>query len=1257
MKLIQTKFRKEITISLSVLIVLSSVFCIGQTVPAKLYELEKLSNGIPQNLTKTENGFYFSANNSEFWYSDGTIDGTILIKDFYNTDKIEQIIPVDNKVYFAANESKSGRSYYDLWVSDRTEEGTINLTNRDLGIQDNDIIQEVFEYNGKIFFSAFHETFGIEPWVTDGTVEGTMVLKDIAAGEDNSHPQGFMVFKDKLYFVANDKISGYEIWESDGTSEGTLRLTDINGGGSILSQDKTFLKLDNMFLFYAHHPDYGSELWKSNGTLEGTSLVSDIYEGKASSNSVFTGGVINGKAYFIANDNISGYEIWESDGTSEGTKLVEDLREGRDNTFAYNSGKLSFGKTKIYFIGYDEDIKPNLWAYDTLSETFSYLGNMSLSRDFYLDPSGEGIVFYGNNSVISGLWRSDGTQLGTNLITSEIRSSNTSTYDDSLIILEDKIFFSAKDSVNGVELWVSDLTNEGTNLFKDFNLTYSSSPSDFIEINDKVFFSASQGIRVYKKTNDSNSFIPVQVTGHGTDDPPFFLKFGNQLVFAGRTTKYGYELWISDGTLEGTKMIKDIWPGGSNGITKNDIVVLGNKIFFSANDGTNGYEIWISDGTEEGTKMIKDIVPGANNNGTAPYGSYPQQLMALNENVYFYGIHQDNSNNNSLFKTDGTEAGTQLLLEFYIRHMELVGDKIAIFGKDPESSTNSPYFLWYYDTVSGDFQNSNIMVSYDYQINSKVLNNELYFIGNKEGEQSYLYKTDGTLNGTIPIYQTSYKIITACGELIYLGTGNSWDTQILMRSDGTTEGTYILQDFGNSLGYTDIICVWDKLLLTQGSEAEPTTYFTSGNLNEIYEFDFEVINGEQLSLSARNYAGIDNKLFFSGKSEKSGFELYISTPSKISVSQDLVDTDDDGVVDFFDECPDTSQGLEVNEVGCAENQLDDDNDGVTNDLDLCPKTEEGLSVDENGCSQNQSPDNDDDGVLNLNDLCPETPPGKNVDENGCSESQLDEDKDGVFNDKDICPRTKQGINVDDNGCPIKFSLPSNNFEINTTGETCLDKNNGKLIIVAQDIQYNYSVNVNGETHRFISQLEILNLQAKTYNFCITIDSVPDYKQCFSVDVPQAESVSGKSTTLKLDQSFLEAIEIESGTLPYKAFVNGNEVLETSSSHFSVKVKEGDFIEVKSKFKCEGIYSKKIETTLTRAYPNPAVKSTNIVIGHSKNEKVEVFIYDMNHKLVSREKNRLNQGKMEVHLEMLPKGVYLIRVKVGAKFKTFKIVKS
>ncbi len=112
--------------------------------------------------------------------------------------------------------------------------------------------------------------------------------------------------------------------------------------------------------------------------------------------------------------------------------------------------------------------------------------------------------------------------------------------------------------------------------------------------------------------------------------------------------------------------------------------------------------------------------------------------------------------------------------------------------------------------------------------------------------------------------------------------------------------------------------------------------------------------------------------------------------------------------------------------------MDSDNDGVADNRDQCPNSPAGVSVNSNGCEQ----DSDGDGVPDSRDQCGATPAGLDVDSRGC---ELDDDNDGVLNDKDQCPGTAPGVSVDPTGCEgvvetvktitIEVQFPSNSSVI------------------------------------------------------------------------------------------------------------------------------------------------------------------------------------------------------------------------------------
>ena len=261
----------------------------------------------------------------------------------------------------------------------------------------------------------------------------------------------------------------------------------------------------------------------------------------------------------------------------------------------------------------------------------------------------------------------------------------------------------------------------------------------------------------------------------------------------------------------------------------------------------------------------------------------------------------------------------------------------------------------------------------------------------------------------------------------------------------------------------------------------------------------------------------------------------------------------------------------------------------------------------------------------------------------------DSDGDGVADTIDLCPNTPIGTNVNSTGCPI-FSLPSNNFTVVVTGETCPSKNNGKIVITALSNQP-YTVTINNIAYNFTSTTTAINLSPTSYNFCIGVTG-QTYQQCYDVTVAAGTTVSGKSSVV----SGKASVEIEKGTAPFTVFVNGQEQFETSAPMFSVEVKSGDILEVKTAVSCEGIYSKKIDSIDgIFAYPNPTQGAFEITVPTSETEVV-VELYNINSQLISVKTYPVIYGKVSLSLENKPTGLYFAKVNLDQPI-TLKIIKQ
>lgn len=420
-------------------------------------------------------------------------------------------------------------------------------------------IENFVTLDGRAYFRADDGTHGTELWTTDGTTAGTQMVLDLNPGAVNGFPGNLTAANGQLYFYGfnTSDFLGSKVFTSDGTADGTRLLVDTYPGGNFGGffgppPPSNFTALNNnVVLFTAVDPEGGQELWRTDNTTAGTYRIKDIHPGEQWS--VPTGlTVLDGVAYFAADDQFTptgtntGYydrELFRTDGTAAGTYRVADIMPG-----AYGSTPVGFTRfgDAIYFRAVDDMHGGELWKTDGTAAGTQLVADINPTGGSGIQDLtvvGDTMYFFGDNGA-SGpeLFATDGTAAGTRLVKDINPTGGAFPFE--ITGFDDRVFFSADDGTHGSELWVSDGTSEGTELFLDLNAgSLRSGPDSLTVVGDQLFFV---------------TIVP--------DDANFTVRS---------------QLWMTDGTVDGTEMVFEE-PGDSFGYSITNLTVLGDTLLFTA---------------------------------------------------------------------------------------------------------------------------------------------------------------------------------------------------------------------------------------------------------------------------------------------------------------------------------------------------------------------------------------------------------------------------------------------------------------------------------------------------------------------------------------------------------------------------------------------------------------------------------------------------------------------------------------------------
>jgi ELWxxDGT repeat protein len=612
------QLRKNIRLSIFMLtmvpLCLSQHICFGQGQNRLLIDLnpeqmaqEPLGYGIGSAFPFRD--YTLVSTNDGLFRSDGTREGTFFLN---NTDAGRSISLTydtdDGKGYFATDK--------EVYITDGTVDGTRRIDSN-IGSLTPLWIKKV---NGNILLGSF---WGGKLWQLNG--DQFTAFKDISAA--GIRGASFYLNGD-LFFLSHIDGVGLDIWKTDGTVSGTVAITDgfqgrIYALGSFKSE-----------IFFISSKDGSSFLWKlgSGGTYE---LVTEL--------GAYVPTIREGVSIFQSDDQVwiamntnPNIQLWRSDLTAAGTQHIGEISDAGwslpDRIVA--RGDTAIVKIDRRFYGFTGDHRQLLMENNlSTSTTIKTFGNSFLMYE------------YGK------LYVTDGTSLGTQRI-GDITSGHAVIGDKfvfidasgggngRLRIIEDgsitdvAMLTSGRGIVKGPfgedsaiyidtgsEIWKSDLTPSGTNLFRSSVYDIS-----VVKLGGRVFILTDEFFRQFDEIFRSYIMEDLisgekNVVGMYSHDAPFYIRpqIADRLMFLGRG-------WVTDGKASVPLLQK------RTDLSFQRVTFygkLGEKMLLAAWTADKGYKLWSTDGTAAGT--------GEFDSSVVDFDVYPPDLLyRKNDSIHYY---------------------------------------------------------------------------------------------------------------------------------------------------------------------------------------------------------------------------------------------------------------------------------------------------------------------------------------------------------------------------------------------------------------------------------------------------------------------------------------------------------------------------------------------------------------------------------------------------------------------------------------------
>jgi ELWxxDGT repeat protein len=423
----------------------------------------------------------------------------------------------------------------------------------------------------KILVSTIFERPFIKDIIFD---EADNKIKVLENKENISERPLPFVNQGKIYYFSNEDLF---ISDLDYSKKEKLLTVDYKSS-QFKYFDTEFFSYKNMVFIFISVKEGLYEIWVTDGTKKGTVKfdpfgIEELSKKYSRFYPYFKPFLVNNKIIFFSrfqyqdgNNFKTEYSLWESDGNAKGTSQILKSEEDLFRPIIF--------KDKLYYF-FNGSKSCKFLEVDVLAKKFKVVKEFSHTVNSQIIVSPKNIYFTSGYSEgdtgIGRIYKTDGTDNGTVLRKEFKAKSEFKPFPSYVGRVNDKLVFYVGNESTGLEPWVYDEKTEETKLLKDIN----------------------EGIEGSRPTGWFVNSVNLET----------------KLLFNAYLPSKGNELWVTDGTSENTKLLKDIFVGKGSSLPQN-MTVLNNKVYFSAYSQEHGNEVWSTDGTTENTILQSDVLKG-----------------------------------------------------------------------------------------------------------------------------------------------------------------------------------------------------------------------------------------------------------------------------------------------------------------------------------------------------------------------------------------------------------------------------------------------------------------------------------------------------------------------------------------------------------------------------------------------------------------------------------------------------------------------